>query len=652
MRGRAALRSARNGGATAHPHDRHRRQGRGALDLTFSSVPEPLAATLTGGVVIDPVDGCGHNVNVDGAPPELTSLIATAFRTLLSVSEIPESRHRSNKNKAAKLRKLLKFISALPACEQVLGARLMVEYRKYLYKNFAATTAHGEYGAACQAMEALFRMNKVARFPLPRNESKAVVRGSAVSAGRTFATTFVGANFANANEANETLMGGLLDLFWSEIEALFERLERGRNWRMEVRDGCPPPTLMMSDGRDRLTEASVKALEAQYGGFDSRNPYDTRRSETDCPWRHLQVTAYQRARPQGGITRIALLTFFHPTVVLASLFAGILAAGCVNPASIECLELDDMQPDAQDPALRRIVPAKARALGDVDLPPFPVGGRNARTLPRLWERYVVASEEIRRLAPPSYATRLLLWCPRQIAPPPAIGAFTWPGAINECWQVLRKYLAGQYHVRPSVALNPEYDIIRQNLDVLTLSLIRDTAINVASARLNRDFAKTALAVGHRSTSSLELSYLNNPQVREDLETEVRRVQRAMHDWVHRPIAILPPDPDTVARELGLAREEAVKVVADERNLGYGVSLVNERTVIIDTPLNALRMMQWLEHLKKAEHRMLNDNPERWEQIYRDQVHVFTQALADFPRRTLKAAKAMNEDIRLPFPMVT
>ena len=84
----------------------------------------------------------------------------------------------------------------------------------------------------------------------------------------------------------------------------------------------------------------------------------------------------------------------------------------------------------------------------------------------------------------------------------------------------------------------------------------------------------------------------------------------------------------------------------------GASLVNGRTVVIDTALNALRMMQWAEKLRAAEQRMLGENPDRWNTVYGPQLVVFDQALQDFSYPSRQEARRLQaEGIELPFPEV-
>ena len=345
---------------------------------------------------------------------------------------------------------------------------------------------------------------------------------------------------------------------------------------------------------------------------------------------------------------------------------GLLAAACVNPTSISELHTHDLRPDDKDAALRRIVFDKGRAGGDVDLPPFPIGGKHARTIPRLWERLVLATEGMRDKAQPELKSLLML---REVAKTKKIGWYDDVAAGNILLPTLRRLITGkllnapkaghtfqgsQRFITSATAEQERYAVIRTNAGRITYALIRNTAINVANARLRRNTAATQEAIGHKVGSDvLANAYLNNAQYREDLDHEVRDGQTFLENWIRRTPDMLPPDPKAVASAIGVDDGTAERLVADEFNLGMGASLVNGHTVVIDTPLNALRMMQWVDKLKAAEEGMVRDNPDRWEAVYEPQLVVFEHALQDFSYLSRQEAHRLwkVEEIELPFAEV-
>ncbi|QCG98114.1 hypothetical protein E6C67_30965 [Azospirillum sp. TSA2s] len=145
--------------------------------------------------------------------------------------------------------------------------------------------------------------------------------------------------------------------------------------------------------------------------------------------------------------------------------------------------------------------------------------------------------------------------------------------------------------------------------------------------------------------------MNNPETKAAAEDAVFDGQSLMESWVRKPITILPPTTEAVQEAIGVDAQVAQEVVQEERNLGFGISLINETQIVLDTPLNCLRMMQWLRKMEIAKERVQCNNPERWERIWAPQIGLFEAALSDFPRRTLEVAKELDKEYDLPFPEV-
>lgn len=340
----------------------------------------------------------------------------------------------------------------------------------------------------------------------------------------------------------------------------------------------------------------------------------------------------------------------------------LMSAACVNPLSIPDLKIGDLRNDDRGPQFRRLHFDKARSGGKVGLPPFPVGGKSARTIPRLWERIKRITVAMRQAAPVELRNTLFLRYDWTGLGPVKVVAFE-DGRSNYLNKVLRKVILGKLRSRlgrlrsrwpfvPSAtAENRRYAVIRENANVINLSLTRKTAINVANARLGRNLAATQQAVGHVVDSSATNGYLNNREYQQDLDAEIRQAHQFFEDWARRPAMVLPPNATIIATETGADLEIAEKVARDELNLGMGASLVNGHTVVIDTPLNALRMSQWLERLHESQDRMLRENFERWQAVYEPQIALFIQALNDFSYKSREEAQRLGREIVLPFPEV-
>lgn len=406
-------------------------------------------------------------------------------------------------------------------------------------------------------------------------------------AGRTFATLFQANGYADANVANEDLLRRFRDMLWNEVEALRRR-----------------PDL----------------------------------STSPDAW-----------------------TLFVGCVM------GLLSIACVNSLSMPQLEVDDLTQDSHDVSMRRLRYDKWRSSGEVELPAFPVGGAGARTIPRLWEAVVEVGASIRELAPDPDRKKLLVRLNKDGTVERISDEFSghvlrtlrnflargFPMAIGRMSvaERLRRTMLLPTHIPAVTADDPDYTVIRANLGLVSFASARATAINVASARLRRNSRDTQKAVGHRSSTVLEASYLQNAQYGEDLDVEIRSAQGLLRDWASHKMPVVPVDRQAVAEATGASPEAAEEALADKFNLGMGASLVNDTTIVIDTPLNALRMLQWIEALRSSEARMVVSNPDRWRAVYEPQLVVFQQALEDFSRASRSEANRMSKTISLPFPEI-
>ena len=494
---------------------------------------------------ISDIDGNIWNLNVAGASPALIASLARFFHNSMSRSTSPASRLRSNRTNIYKLRKFLAYAAKLPIKRQIFSSAMLKSYQVDQYRTQSSSTAYGRFGYVRAAALHLIDGGIVPKFPVPRNPNARKVAVTAKS-GQTFATKFTGLAYPNANEANEDLLARLCDLLWDEIEAL-------------------------------------------------------------------------QQRPDLGTSMSSSLCF-------AACAIGLLSAACVNPTSTTELEIDDLRANSRDPSLRRLKFSKGRADGDVDLPAFPIGGTNARTIPRLWDRIIQATATMRISVPAGAERRLFL----RIDSSGAVVPIDDENRVAMAMPVLRKLIAGGYptssgrgdkatravrtltnplYVKSSTGDQERYAPIRANMRFINYALIRNTAINVASARLKRNSADTQNAVGHRrGGGALEGAYLANRQYRDDLDQEIRLAQAALVNWATKPVRVLPAEAEAVMSEAGVDASTAARVLAEEFNLGMGASLVNATTIVIDTPLNALRMMQWVEKLEAAEARILVENP--------------------------------------------
>ena len=117
----------------------------------------------------------------------------------------------------------------------------------------------------------------------------------------------------------------------------------------------------------------------------------------------------QRARKQDcRITTPQVVSHFHPSAATVGLCVSLLCAAHVNPMSATQLKLASLVDDEQ-PGVKRLRWDKPRGGGEQLAMPFSQGGINAKTIPRIWEKIVLASSELRSQAPIHLRGELFLW---------------------------------------------------------------------------------------------------------------------------------------------------------------------------------------------------------------------------------------------------
>lgn len=345
-----------------------------------------------------------------------------------------------------------------------------------------------------------------------------------------------------------------------------------------------------------------------------------------------------------------LASYFHPGPIYAALALSLICAAQINPSSaieltVDCLETGDSD------GMTRLKWRKERAGGEQLAIPFPAGGLGSKSIPRLVERVLDATSEIRSFAVEADRDRLFLWNGGG-ASEAWCKSFRGKASCGQVWNHLRCYLEGTLGgPKPSQLTTEALAPLVKHLWKINPALIRATAINIASARSHRDMRVVADMDGRRGIGTLDKHYLNNPQTRDALDRQVREGQASMTDWMRQPPIVMAPDEGLVAAELNVDKARAQSIVNEELNLGMGACLVDGRAVFLDTPVNCLRVIQWLRHMSSAKQRMGTENPARWTAIFAPQITLFTQALQAFSRPTRAAAEEMDSEFILPFPSI-
>lgn len=398
----------------------------------------------------------------------------------------------------------------------------------------------------------------------------------------------------------------------------------------------------------------VQCLDRHFSGF----PFESSMGKRfpDLPqntWLRAVQFLLSHANAMGHkIYTPEIASYFHPSPAMAGIAMSILCAAQINPTSVMHLKTGDLVDDPDTPEQARLSWEKGRAGGPQSAIPFPKGATlKSRTIPRLWERLLDASAELRALAPVEAKNKLFIWTTGETGK----GWISFPtdhGGDGGMWRMVRSYLAGEtIFVKPQPKTVEMLAPISAHIKKMSFALIRNTAINISSARLDRDFKSAAAMDGRKSVAVLESAYLANAQTKSRLDQQIRSGQEALANWLRTPPLVVPAEEDELRRELSVDEAMAKSLLLDELNNGMGASLLNNRAIFIDTPLNALRIIQWLEQLEESKSRLLRDNPMRWETLYSPQIKLYQEALHSFSRPSVSAAKTMAQDIQLPFPPI-
>lgn len=591
--------------------------------------------------------------------PQLPALLVRAFQLAQSKSDNEMSRRKTNGSIGDGIRTFLAWRGKQSPAPDAFSSKLLLDYKAYLSREFKAWTAYGRYTVVARCCATLIEAGLLGPFAIPKNISPEAARAGS-SAGSTIASKTSGdAKGLAADDVNEKALGALVDAAWLEAFDLLGKLEQGgawreqaRQWRLNQKPEKAAKTYMRlpaSATREDCLRCLVANIELAFGGFSNLHPLSSDFAGAGDAELSKAVSEIKKAaeRLGGRVVAQEVHAYFAPSKELVGCSLFLLASAQVNPESAANLKLDCLEDEA-NPGIARLRWEKWRAGGGQASLPFPKGSsRKAKTIPNLLARYQEEAAELRSRAPESIRGRLFVYGQ------PAVGAKGEPCHSDTGippWKSAKPLLAERLAEMPGVE-----DSVRalalQTLPEMTLGLARSTAINVAGKRLNRDLADLARMDGRKSEAALSAHYLRNESTREGWDVQIRSAQSAMLDWTSQPPVVLPPDAKKVEQALGVGAAMAKEVAEDELNAGMGASLVDGRVVVIDTPINALRMIQWLEKLAEAETRMLRDNPERWVVIYQPQRKLFADALSMCSKKNKEQAVKMAKEFQLPFPEV-
>jgi hypothetical protein len=588
---------------------------------------------------------------------KLVSLIAAAFAESLSTSEEPETRHVNNRGRYGSITVFLRWTCRQQGTERLeLSLATLQAYLQWLLSSkYAPSTVVSHYGTVSGAARALIRTGVVPPFIVPtgisQQEARTFSKGS-----RTLADLLPGGvEGIGDDQLNEHLLKELLKTCDSYARGQEARIELGARWRGEVESGSfdPPVALLhqpYSTWRlDRLgmVEIACKLVLASWGGDIPSKPAVVAHAQSG------EVQLFQaiiwgkgawglRADGVEAVSLAELRSYLAPTTkYLAALMPTFLAAG-VNPSSLRRLRVDQLVPISDAPeSFASIVFEKPRAGGEVLVGPFRVGKPGEFSLPQVWARAARATSVLRDRLPKKKVQNKLLLAARDRGR--WRNTFVDVAAPHKFLQVALKKLLGELCGRDS----PLGRVAKR----LSPKTIRTTAINIANQRMGLDKDLSAAAFGQKP-EVLDVAYLLNERIKAELERTMEEGQAALERWLRAPIRVVPNESSAILEACGNDAKAAGEARSGDSAWLNGLCLVHDQALVVDTPINCLRMLQWLECLRAAESRMRRDQPERWKARYEPQIPLFEDALADFSRRTRRAADVLARTHALPMEEIT
>lgn len=588
--------------------------------------------------------------------PQLPSFLARAMELGASKNERAVARKSTNTTTFRALKRFGSWVEQQTSA--TLSDNLLRRFRDHLFSTLSVGYAYGIYTVVARSMQLLMEDKAIARFTIPENATRTAVVASSTKSGSTLASSIDGIRHdgESVDDINESMMKSWLSASWIEINRLCDRIELAKQWRSEVDENWAPPSWLqparhISANREDMVKAIVQIIAKKFGNRIPPSFLQDIKDTPDDPWSLMIDKLRKKAQRIGKtIFPYEIVSYFFPTAPLAGLCLSGFCCAQVNPDSAARLKISDLVDD-EHPDRKRLLWHKGRAGGPQTAMPFPIGSPGSRTIPRLWERFMLASSELREGTPKEESSYFFIWASSDPSQNP-IRLFGADKPVAPAWGPTKAFLQGQLRELPTSteALDATASL-RDCIDQINLALLRSTAINISAARLNRDFSEVAKMDGRRSPAVLETHYLNNSQTREHLDSDVRKAQAFLLNWVHSTPVVLPPDETVISQAVGVDQATAKSLVDENLNLGNGASLLNDQAIFIDTPINALRIIQWLRHVAEAESRMVRENPGRWQRMFQPQIHLFQEALHAFSRPSVAAAKVMDQEIELPFPPI-
>ena len=561
--------------------------------------------------------------------PRIAKLCITYVKANRSRGETTEARQRTNRTLGARLHVFLKF-AAENGIDHV-NEDVCRRFIEHLRTRYAPNSQWNNYKAFTNAVAYGVETKVIEDFLVPRGISKTQAQ-STTGQIKTLADDYIGEEATNQDDANRKLLICLNAFCWHRIHQIRDRQKQGYLWRDEVADDDRSIDLRVS-ARSRTRSDHLRRIVRYYWRYSQGYTGRLAGKETRHATR-TEVTNYMQLHSLD-IRWTEIHDYLRVTPHLQGPFMCLMAMERLNSDMIMSLRAGMLRDNPLNPDTKQIVIVKGRAKSEKTFGPYKVGRDNAKTIPQLWR----IQEEIQRrtfnIQEGDESMRML-----------RVFSTARTGVIEFAMTAAVTALKGlQATIMEDET--PEFALLRRYNGRLNLKIIRNTVINVD--RRSNSFPATVRAARHKSGSTTAI-YLRNPAMRAAYEREVEQGQSHLEHLVRSATLIHPDEqPADVAANEHISLETAKELVSDELNLGYGFSLFRDRTFVICTALNYLRIERWAELINRAEPRIMRDNPDRWERVWAPQLAVLKQALADFPRKLVRQAMLIRDTIDLKYP---
>ena len=298
-------------------------------------------------------------------------------------------------------------------------------------------------------------------------------------------------------ELNEQLIKQLNIYCWSVIRLMHARLIHGRSIRAARKRVSADMVVKACEGKPApaaLRDILLAHLWHEYNGFIAPRGLVakcTRPDQSKCVKQDSTfIIAYvlQRSNMIHGdeaLDYTDIRDHLWPTAFYLAPFMVLFAIAQVNSLSIHALKTNDFRADPTEPTkFMTVFWPKPRSNAQLLSGPYPIGGKNSRSLPRAWMLLQEATRELRELAPVDLRDYAFIQVNNEAARPSRI-------AVSDTQCVRYAFTRGL-----ALDIDPANKLLREAAEFLSLKTVRTTSMNLTRNR--SDIRSTSMVAGHRN----------------------------------------------------------------------------------------------------------------------------------------------------------